>query len=122
MIDETSFGIVKVDGETYDHDIVILSKKIIRRKKEITKQQYGTSHKFSKEEMKAYLDMVNKEEIDYIVFGTGQYGKLTLLPETVQLLEENNIEYIDIKTPDLVKMENDFGPRERLIIIIHTTC
>jgi hypothetical protein len=43
-INGTKFGSITVDGETYDHDIVIrLSGKVKKRKKKLSKQQNDTS-------------------------------------------------------------------------------
>ena len=44
-IDATRFGSITIDGETYDHDVVIrLSDEVIKRKKKLSKRLYGTSH------------------------------------------------------------------------------
>ncbi len=121
MIESTSFGQVIVNGDTYDHDIVIFPDEIIKRKKWITKDQHGTSHKFTKEEMKEYLNDVDKSNIDRVVIGTGQYGELALLPETKEYLKEHDVEFTERKTSDLVGQTNDY-PRERTVFIIHVTC
>ncbi|MFW5907988.1 MAG: MTH938/NDUFAF3 family protein [Candidatus Natronoplasma sp.] len=120
MIEDTSFGEVTIDGKTYDYDVVVFPDSIIRRKKSITKEKHGTSHKFTRAEMKVYLEEVDPSNINSIVVGTGQYDKLKLLPEARQLLEEKDLEYIERKTPDLVGMQDH--PRENNIFIIHVTC
>ena len=46
-IQKTKFGSITVGGEVYEHDIVIrLSGKVKKRKKKLSKQKYGTSHRF----------------------------------------------------------------------------
>ncbi|MFP4051949.1 MAG: MTH938/NDUFAF3 family protein [Thermoplasmata archaeon] len=119
MIEDTSFGKVKIEGETYKHDIVIYPDKIIKREKEISKSQHGTSHNFTKEEMKEYIERTDQEDIKQVIVGTGQYGKLELLPETEKYLEVNGIDYKQIRTPDLVGKYLDIS---NSIIIIHVTC
>ena len=43
-IEGTTFRELTVDGKTYDHDVVIwLSGEIVKRKKKLSKQLYGTS-------------------------------------------------------------------------------
>lgn len=121
MIDDTSFSKIIVEGKSYDHDIVIFPDKIIRRKKEITKEKHGTSHKFTREEMEEYLNEIDPRDIEQIVIGMGQYGKLGLLPETKEYLEKHDIEYTKQKTPDLVGEGEDY-PRDRTVFIIHVTC
>ncbi|MFW6064487.1 MAG: MTH938/NDUFAF3 family protein [Candidatus Natronoplasma sp.] len=118
-IEDTEFGKVTVNGQTYDHDIVVLSNNIIKRKKWITKEKHGTSHKFTRDEMGEYMETVTSQKIDRVVIGTGQYGKLSLLPETEEYLEEKDIEYELKKTSDLVDEEID---EERSLVIIHVTC
>jgi hypothetical protein len=47
-LDGTEFGSITVDGETFDHDIVIrLSGNVKKRMNRLSKQQYGTSHTVS---------------------------------------------------------------------------
>ncbi len=121
MIEDTSFGEVVIDGQTYEHDVVIFPGKIIQRKKWITKDQHGTSHKFTKEEMKEYIDQVDKQKIKRVVMGTGQYGELHLLQETQEYLRDQGIEFIERKTPALVDKSGDHR-RNHALFIIHVTC
>ncbi len=118
-IENTEFGEVTVNGQNYDHDIVVFPDQIIERKKWITKDKHGTSHKFTRDEMREYVEKVAIQKIDKVVIGTGQYGKLSLLPETEEYLEEKSIEYELKETSDLVGEKID---EERNLIIIHVTC
>ncbi len=120
MIEDTSFGKVKVGGKVYNHDIVIIPNRIIKRKKQISKSKHGTSHKFTKEEMKTYLNMIDRP-IENVIVGTGQYGKLHLLDETKEMLREKGIEWTEMKTPDLVEQSFKFD-RDKSIVILHVTC
>ncbi len=118
-IEDSEFGKVTVDGNSYDHDIVIFHDKIIRRKKWITKEKHGTSHKFTRDEMEDYMDMISDSIIDEVIVGTGQYGKLSLLPETRDYLDERDIRYREKKTANLVGDKID---EENTMLIIHVTC
>ena len=120
MIEDTSFGKVKVDGKVYNHDIVILPEGIIEREKQISKSKHGTSHKFTKEEMENYLNLINRP-IENVIVGTGQYGKLHLLDETKEMLREKGISWTEMKTTHLVKDTAKFD-RDKSIVIIHVTC
>ncbi len=61
-----AFGKIIVDGTTYEHDIVIYpSGRVERRKKEISKQKHGTSHKLDPKELKEYLT----EDFDVLIVG-----------------------------------------------------
>lgn len=118
-IEDTDFEEITVNGQTYDHDIVIFPEKIIQRKKWITKDEHGTSHKFTRGEMKEYIEREGSEDIDEVIVGTGQYGKLDLLPETKRYLEEKDIEYELDETSDLVGERID---EQKTIVILHVTC
>ena len=70
-IDGTTFGSITVDGETFDHDIVIrLSGKVKKRKKKLSKERYGTSHTVSVEEAEHIYD----DGAERVIVGTGQHG------------------------------------------------
>lgn len=122
-IENTRFGSITIDGKKYNHDIVIFPNHIEKRKKWITKEKHGTSHNFTREEMKEYLSNVNTNEIKIVVVGTGQYGKLKLLDETKKLLQEKDIEFIELKTPEAIKyFEEKAGAQTQKIGIFHVTC
>jgi hypothetical protein len=117
MIEGVRFGEIIVNGQKYEHDIVIYpSGKIEKRKKWVSKQKHGTSHKFDKEELKEYLS----EEFDVLVVGTGIYGVLSLLPESRELVKEKEI--IEKPTPEAVKIFNELKDKKRILGIFHITC
>lgn len=122
-IEASTFGSITIDGEKYDHDVVIFPSRIERRKKWITKDEHGTSHKFTRKEMEEYLRKVDTDQIEVVVVGTGQYGRLGLLDEAKKLLEEKGIEVVELKTPEAAKQfERREEPRERKLGIFHVTC
>lgn len=122
-IEDTSFGEITVEGEKYDHDIVVTPDEIQERKKWITKNKHETSHKFTREEMREYLENVDTEKVEILIMGTGQYGKLSLLKETKKFLKEKGIEAIELKTPEAIELFNESNrPREKKLGIFHVTC
>jgi hypothetical protein len=47
-IEGTTFGTITIDGKTYEHDVIIrLSGEVVKRKKKLSKKNYGTSHVLS---------------------------------------------------------------------------
>lgn len=122
-IEDISFGSITIDGERYDHDVVIFPSGVRKRKKWITKEKHGTSHKFTRGEMREYLDRIDSENIDLIIVGTGLYGRLGLLDEAKELLEEREIKAIELKTPEAAKrFEEGKEAKDRKIGIFHVTC
>ena len=122
-IENTEFGSIEIDGKKYDHDVVVLPDRIVRREKQISKDKHGTSHKFSREEMEKYLEEMDAETIEGVIIGTGQYGRLGLLHETKDLLNSKKVKFVELKTPDAIERFN-IGEKsgEKKIGIFHVTC
>jgi hypothetical protein len=114
---ETGFGWIKINGQTYEHDIIIhVNKTITPRKKELSenlKPKYGHTPLSEKE-----LDFLEKEHPEVVYIGTGQYGLLPITEEAKRILEKYNT--IIKPTPeilDLIKKE-----KRKFVAIIHVTC
>jgi hypothetical protein len=72
-IDHTALGEITIDGKTYDHDVIIrLSGEILKCKKKLSKQLYGTSHVVSEDFDK---------RCSQLILGSGQEGNVRLSPE-----------------------------------------
>ena len=77
-IERTTFGTITIDGKTYEHDVIIrLSGEVARRKKQLSKKYYGTSHVLSKDEAK----FVFENGCEQLILGSGQLGNVHLSPE-----------------------------------------
>lgn len=112
-----SFGTISVDGKVYDHDIVIYpSGKIEERKKWLSKNKHGTSHKLDPDELREYLT----EDFDVLLVGTGAWGRLSLLPESRELVA--NKEVIEKPTGDAVELFNELWGKRKVLAIFHVTC
>ncbi len=119
---DISFGSIKIDGKEYDHDVVIFPDGIERRKKSISKKKHGTSHKFTKKEMKSYIQDIS-DQIQFLVVGTGQYDKLHLLRGTKNYLDLLNINYLELETPKAIKKFQEVNiNREKKLGVFHVTC
>jgi len=116
-INKTSFGSITVDGESYDHDIIItLDGKVKKRKKKLSKSVYGTSHKISLDEIRyTYLDMT-----EGIVIGSGQHGIAELSNEANQFLISNNCQVVLRPTPEAIQEWNK--AEGKWIGLFHITC
>jgi hypothetical protein len=116
-IDGTEFGSITIGGKTYDHDIVIdLSGKVTKRKKRLSKEQYGTSHIVSKAEAKA----VHEKGCDAIIIGAGQDGNLRLSPEAKDYFDKHGCQVVLQPTPQAIDAFNQ--SRARKIALMHVTC
>jgi hypothetical protein len=59
-IEQTTFGSITIEGEVYEHDVIIrLNGEVKKRKKKLSKSIYGTSHIVSTEEAKYIYEKVD---------------------------------------------------------------
>ena len=116
-INNTSFGSITVDGESYDHDIIItLDGKVKKRKKKLSKAVYGTSHKISLEEIKhTYQD-----KSEGIIIGSGQHGIAELSNEASEFLRSNNCQVVLKPTTEAIQEWNKV--EGKWIGLFHITC
>ena len=116
-IDGAEFGSITVDGEIYDHDIVIrLGGSVKKRKKKLSKERYGTSHTVSMEEAEHIYDGGAKQ----VIVGTGQHGVLKLSEEAEGFFKDHGCKVQALPTPDAVQAWNE--AEGKVIAMFHVTC
>jgi hypothetical protein len=116
-IDKTRFGSITIDGETFEHDVVIrLSGKVKKRKKKRSKARYGTSHTVSKEEAEHIYD----DGAEQLIIGTGQYGALELSDEAADFFKTKGCTVALLPTPEAVEAWN--AAQGAVIAMFHLTC
>ncbi len=116
-IEKTSFGSITIDGETYEHDVLIrLSEEVKKRKKKLSKRIYGTSHVLSLDEAKH----IYQEGCDVIIIGSGQYDTLRLSPEAEAYFKKKDCQVILQGTPDAIRIFNQ--TKDKKIGVFHVTC
>jgi len=110
-IDKTEFGIIVVDGKTYEHDIKILPDgKILRR--------WGPrgSHEICLEE----FDEILSQNPEVIVVGNGQSGVARVEEKAVEEIEGKSIKLIIEETPKAIKTFNEI--KNKKAGLFHVTC
>lgn len=116
-IGDTSFGIIRVENDLFDHDIVInLKGKVLKRKKKLSKAIYGTSHKVSLDEIKH----IHEKGADIIVIGSGQYGRLVISNEAASYLKNHSCKYKLMPTPQAIDYWNSH--KGKMVGMFHVTC
>ncbi len=116
-IDNTSFGSITVEGESYDHDIIItLEGKVKKRKKKLSKSIYGTSHKISLPE----IEYLYQDGTEGIIIGSGQYGVVRLSEEASEFLAKKSCRILLKKTPKALREWN--RAEGNWIGLFHITC
>jgi hypothetical protein len=116
-IDETSFGYITIEGETYEHDILIrLSGEVEKRRKKLSKKYYGTSHIISINEAKH----IYENGAEKLIIGSGQTGMVRLSNEAGELFKEKNCSVEIIPTGKAAQKWNE---EEGVAIgLFHVTC
>jgi hypothetical protein len=116
-IDRTEFGSVTIDGEVYEHDVLIkLDGEVKKRKKKLSKAVYGTSHTISLDEAKH----VCQKGADRLIIGAGQAGRVTLSDEAAAYFEQHGCKVELLPTPEAIPVWN--GARGPVIGVFHVTC
>lgn len=116
-INSTSPGSITINGEEFRHDVIIrLSGKVEKRKKKLSKQVYGTSHKMSLEE----AQYIYEKGCETLIVGTGQHGVLNLTQKTLDFFEGHGCEVILKKTPEAIEEFNRTTGKK--VGVFHVAC
>ena len=116
-IDKTKFGLIAIDGEKFNHDVMIrLDGGVKKRKKKLSKQVFGTSHIVSLEE----AEHVFEEGADCLIFGTGQSGMAGLSPEAADFFNKKGCQVNLLPTPEAIRAWNE--AEGAVIGLFHITC
>ncbi len=116
-IEGTRFGSITIDGKTYEHDVVIrLSGEVVKRKKKLSKKEYGTSHIMSKKEAK----FVYEEGCRELILGTGQYDNVRLSQEAAAYFNKKECKVVAQPTPNAIQTFN--GLQSHKVGLFHVTC
>jgi hypothetical protein len=83
-IEHSRFGSITIDGQVFNHDVVIrLDGSIERREKQLSKQVFGTSHVLSLAE----AEHIYQEGAGRIIIGGGKFSRVRLSPQAAQFFE-----------------------------------
>ena len=110
-----SFGSVRVDGVTYDHDLIIDRAKIRKRKK-------GASRQFRS--AYGHTPLSAAEDIPWkcrrLVVGTGAHGGLPIMEEVEREAQTRQVELLVVPTPRAIEEVAKAGKETNAIL--HVTC
>jgi hypothetical protein len=111
-----AFGEIEVEGEHYDHDIVIEAGAVKKRKK-------GASKSFRDEYGHTPLSV--EENIPWggqqLVVGTGVYGQLPIMPAVAAEAKRRGIKLIALPTGEACEYLGSLKPAETYAVL-HVTC
>jgi hypothetical protein len=116
-IDTTEFGSITIAGEIYDHDVQIrLDSQVKKRKKNLSKEVYGTSHTISLAEAKHIRD----KGAERLIVGTGQTGLVELSEEATAYFKDKGCQVKLLPTPQAIDAWNK--AEGAVIGLFHVTC
>jgi len=113
--EDFSFGSIRIDGTTYEHDVLIDRGTIHKRKKK-------ASQKFREEF--GHTPLSAEEEIPWrcrrLVVGTGANGALSVMKDVKLEAKRRNVELVIVPTAEAIQMLKK-SP-EKTNAILHVTC
>jgi hypothetical protein len=115
-IDKFSFGSIKIDGKTYEHDVVIDQGEIKKRKKKRSKK---FRDKFG------HTPLSIEEKIPWkcrqLIIGNGFSGALPVMDAVKRKAEKRGVELIILPTPKALERLNKKSTDDTNAVI-HVTC
>ena len=116
-IDKTTFGSITVAGHKYKHDLVIGQDGNIRkRRKELSKAEYGTSHKISLAEARDIFE----EGLQNLLISSGLFDSVRFSEEAAAYFKELGVEVVILPTPKAIRYWNN--QVSNLAGLFHITC
>ena len=117
-LDKTRFGSITIAGTVFSYDVIVRPDgRIKRRKKQLSKAVYGTSHIISVRE--ARFVRKQAEGARRLIIGSGQYGNVELSPKAAAYLKRKHCRVVLARTPKVIDIWNR---AERAIGLFHVTC
>jgi hypothetical protein len=111
-IDDYRFGHVMVNGREYTDDVIIFPDHVE------SDWWRKSGHELGVADLSSVLDFKPR----LLIVGTGNYGRMKLLPETTKRLHEIGCELIERKTTEACEIYNRRRGEEGVVACLHLTC
>ena len=110
------FGEIEVEGKRYAHDVVIVAGDVRKRHKQASKAYRGRF---------GHTPLSAQEEIPWggrrLIIGTGQYGRLPVLPDVWREAERRGVEIIAAPTGQALDLLGEVEAANAFAVL-HITC
>ncbi|HSP97272.1 MAG TPA: MTH938/NDUFAF3 family protein [Candidatus Dormibacteraeota bacterium] len=110
-----SFGAIRIDGITHEHDVVIDRGKVGKRKKKLSKQF---------RDIFGHTPLSLAEAIPWkcrrLVVGTGAHGALPVMEDVKREAEHRNVELLILPTAQAIEVLR--RDTDKTNAILHVTC
>jgi hypothetical protein len=111
-----SFGEIDIEGQHYDHDVIVEKGQVRKRKKKLSKAYRGHF---------GHTPLSAEEYIPWhgskLFVGTGAYGSLPIMPEVYEEAEKKGVEIIARPTVEVCELVKKYKPKD-VNAILHITC
>jgi hypothetical protein len=114
-IDRFTFGSIRVDGVTYDHDVVIADDEVRKRKKKPSKSFRAA---FGHTPLSLGEDI--PWDCERLVVGTGANGSLPVMDEVEQEAARRRVELVVVPTEEAIRLLA--AEPKATNAILHVTC
>lgn len=115
QISHFAFGVLEIDGVTYEHDVVIDHGEIQKRKKKVSKKFRDAF---------GHTPLSLEENIPWgctrLVIGTGAYGRLPVMDEVKRDADERGVKLIVLPTAEAIEVLRKKSGKTNAIL--HVTC
>ena len=112
-----SFGLIEIDGQKFDHDVVIAGGTIRKRKKGPSKPYRDTY---------GHTPLSADEDIpwtaDRLIIGTGASGQLPVMPEVYEEARRRSVEVVAVPTTEACRLLGEINRDQSTAAILHVTC
>jgi hypothetical protein len=110
-IEEYRFGSIRINGETYENDVIITPA--------------GVFEWWRKESHEVYpedLDNILEYKPDLVIFGTGKSGRMHVTNNTKEYLENRGITLKIVPTDSAKELYNKSIDKMKVCALLHLTC
>jgi hypothetical protein len=111
-----SFGVIEIDGQRFEHDVVLERGAIRKRKKgpsKVHRERYGHTP--------LSIDEAIPWSASVLLIGTGASGRLPIMPELYEEARRRGVEVIAEPTEDACQRLRSVHPGE-ISAVLHVTC
>jgi hypothetical protein len=109
------FGVIEIDGVTYEHDVVVDRGEVHPRKKKASKKFRETF---------GHTPLSVEEDIPWkcarLVIGTGAHGRLPVMDDVKREARERGVELVVLPTAKAIKVLLKHAKKTNAIL--HVTC
>ena len=112
MIDQFEFGVIVIDGKSYESDVIIFPDGAVEQ------WQHKGEHVLRPQD----VDKVINAEPEAVIIGLGTVGNLKVRPKAEKRLQEAGIEVMAYRTNKACETYRELRNQRKVAAVLHITC